>query len=354
MLRRHCNIIFAQTLVLCLVVCASVRADEIIRHSGSPNTRITITSVTYEEVQFKASNLNVTQKADAADVQKLKYASAAGLTNAYSLLRNGRYAEAEALFKREAGQGKDFLEEESDFGVAFTAYRQFIDTGKGGDRAISKLEEYLTAYRPKKGFHVPEALFSLGMTQIKTGAPDKAGAFFDELKGIRGTTRGILAEIGAGELHLAKGNADQASSAFNTMLLRAKNNNYTALYRQLAACRGRALVAQKRPDEAIDFLKKQTRTTQGADVAFDDFTAQMFNALGAAYEAKGDTESQWESLYSYLWTTRIFRHCRAESAEAFYKSVVLAKKLGKDEDAGKLSSILKQLYADTQWAEKVN
>ncbi len=83
------------------------------------------------------------------------------------------------------------------------------------------------------------------------------------------------------------------------------------------------------------------------------FRENRANALGDAYAASGDTESQWEALYRYLRTTVEFRRWRHECAEAFYKAGRLAQKLGVYRDGDRLFGLLRGGYQDSVWTQKL-
>jgi predicted Zn-dependent protease len=339
---------------LLLFLLPAARADDIIRSSGGRITGVTIRSATYEEVTYKAPRIAQTQRLKGEDVEEIVYTKAPGLEAARTLLRQGSWQEASAAFDK-AMRLDPLYADAGAFGKAEVAFWWFLETGDAarGEQAIQALEAYLTEYRDKKGFYVPRALYLLGKASLEAKVVDAAAKRFDELAALPGESRKQLAELGKGQVALARGNAKQASLTFNNVLRRARTGKLPLLYRHAMALRGKALVAEKRYGEAVDELEKYLRDLKEDEVVFDRYNARTYNALGDAYAGKGGTENEWEALYRYLWTTVVFRSWRAEAAEAFFKASQLAKKLGETADANRLQGILTGEYSDTLWAKKV-
>lgn len=334
------------------VFCSSlVTADTIVRYSGAANKGVTVTEVTHENVKFTSPGISTTQTAPAHEVQEIKYSDASSLQTAYELLNRGMYNEARDRFRQV--NGKPFLAEEGDYGAAYVSYRKYEDTGKHLDEAITRLTEYIGGYKEKLGFHLPQAHFYLANLYLAKKDDKNASAQLDALAAFSGTSREILSELGKGKIELQKGSVKQASTTFYTLLQRTKSQQMDKLHKMAVCLRGTSLVAEKRFDEAIEFLNDFVRESKDDKVKFDKYAARAFNILGSAFSGKGGSESEWKALYKYLWTTVIFRHCRAESAEAFYHAHTLAKKLGKTSDAAQLKANLLRFYADTKWADQV-
>jgi len=327
--------------------------DEIIRSDGSTIPKVTIKSATLDEVSYTQRRITTPQRLSGDQVHEIVYESVQLLRTAEALLVQGNWAEAAAQFDRVARTGDPGPAEAGAFGKAKTAAVKFLETGSGGEEAAKALDDYLTAYQPKKGFYVPRALYLAGRAAVAAGDYSRASSKFDALAALPGTSRKLLADLGKGELALAKGEASSASTTFNTVLTRAKSGNLPFIYRRAAAFRGKALVAEKRFSDAISFLERFLETPKGKEVVFDRAAARAYNALGDAYAGKGGTDNEWEALYRYLWTTVDFRKWRLECAEAFYKAALLAEKLGAKNDAARLKEQLLGEYSDTVWAQKV-
>ncbi len=335
-----------------MIVAAALQADVILRFDGAKLDRITVRSATYEQVEYSLAGISRPQRVPADQVEKIIYAGQRELQSARALQAQSAWLKAAEAFARVASGGEEPYAEAGAFGEAESFAWYFFETGQDGPRAKEKLDGYLKAYTPKKGFHVPFALYLAGRVELLLGNKAQAGSRFQELAGLPGNSRRLLAELGKGELQLAQGDAQGAAITFNTAMNQAKRLNMGTLYRMAVAWRGRALVAEKDYQRAIDFLEGYLKGG-GEEIIFDRATAQASNALGDAYAGKGGTESQWEALYRYLWTTVLFRNWRAECAEAFYKAAQLAKALGVQADAEKLLQRLKSDFPETVWARKV-
>ena len=328
-----------------------LQADDLVRLDGGITPRVRVEEATHEAVSYKAPRVTRLQRVNAAEVVEIIYTDAKALDAGRTFLQQGNWAEAAASFDR-AMRGVVRFQEAGAFGKAEAAFWRFDETGAGGDEAVAALNTYLEAYKPKKGFHVPRALYLLGKAALASGDTAAAAVRFNELAGFPGDSRKLLAELGKAEVALAKKQARDAATTIGVVLNRAKSNNMTTLYRQAAALRGKALVADNRHQAAIDFLENLVKQPVGKQAVFDRYGAQAYNALGDAYVAKGGTDNEWEGLYRYLWTTVLFSNWRAESAEALYKASKLATKLRQTEDASRLLGILKGSFGTTIWAAK--
>ncbi len=343
-LTDHIPARYLLTLVLLL---APTRADEIVTIDGTSITRTTIKKANAEVVVYQMQQVTVEQRLDAERVRRIRYTRNRPMKQAQDLMDQGRWREAIPYFQKAAAETA--LQEPAAFGVAEALYRLSETTGADSHKAIKTLEAYLATYREKKGFYVPAALALLGEAHVNAGSLDKAESTFTELAGFSGDTRRLGSQLGLGLVHMARKMTAKAATIFNTVLRQARRANLAEIYRQAAAYRGRALVAEKRLKEAITFLEEHLKS-EGA--VLDRSMAQAYNALGDAYQAAGGTENRWEALYRYLWTTVIFRTARRECAEAFVKAVDLSRRLGEGEEADRLHAIFMSEFGDTVWAKR--
>jgi len=262
------------------------------------------------------------------------------------------WQKAAELFAKIAASGEEPYAEAGAFGECEAKAWYYFETGEGASEAKKRLELYLKTYKPKKGFHIPFALYLAGRVSLLSGDKNSAASKFQELASMPGYSRRLLADLGRGQIQLANGDSQGAAITFNTVMNQAKRLNFQSIYRKAVAWRGKALVAQKDYMRAIEFLEGYL-TKSGKDIEFDRWTAQASNALGDAYAGKGGSEGKWEALYRYIWTTVLFRNWRSECAEAFYKAWQIAQSLGLKADAEKLRKRLTSDFGETKWAKKV-
>ncbi len=337
-----------------LLLLPAVQADDIVRVSGGRVPRVKVLSATHVEVTYERPGVPQPQRLRGEDVEDIIYTGAPGLEAARTLLRQGSWQEARAAFGKAMGLDSRYAEAGA-FGIAEVAFWEFLETGMAekAEEAIHALEAYVKAYEEKKGFYMPRALYMLGKASLEAKLVDAAAKRFSELAALPGESRKQLAELGKGQVALARGNAKEASLTFNNVLRRTRSEKLAQLNRHAMALRGQSLVVEQRYAEAIDELESYVKNGKAGEVVFDRYSAQAYNALGDAYAGRGGRENEWEALYRYLWTTVIFRSWRAECAEAFYKASQLADKLGETADANRLRGILTSEYSNTQWAAKV-
>jgi tetratricopeptide (TPR) repeat protein len=334
-----------------LFLCSPLAADVVVKRDGSRINRVSITKATHEEVEYRISRIDILQRLPGEEVQEIEYSRGKLLQTAKRMVLQQSWEKAFESYER--AQRNPRLAEPGAFGIAWTLYRQHIETGEKGQEAVGQLRKYLGEYAPKKGFHVPRAIFLLGNAYVAVGSLVKASEQYDRLANFDGDSRRLLAVLGKGRVILTRCEPERASQLFKSVVRRAKWSDVPQIYRRAVVWRGRSFIAEGDARSAVALLEDHLEDPPEGAREGDRFLAQASNVLGDAYAVSEDTQSQWEALYRYLRTTVEFRKWRNECAEAFYKAGRLAQELGVEKDAHRLFVLLRSMYGGSVWARKL-
>ena len=180
----------------------SLHAATIIKKSGERISRVTLTDVTYEEVRYRIRGISIVQRLPGDEVREIILSSSGGLETARNLVEEGQWDAALEVYDKVRLNPAE--KESAAFGAAWCLYRRYDDTGEQPLEAAKGLLEYLQEYRPRRGFHVPRALYLFGDVQRRRGKLEEAAKAFRMLEGISGESRELAALIGQAQLDLAR------------------------------------------------------------------------------------------------------------------------------------------------------
>ena len=205
------------------------------------------------------------------------------------------------------------------------------------DEAAANALKFAGSYR--ESWHFFAATKLLGDLQLALGDTGKAMQYYTFLGRSPSSEIKIESDYLRGLVHLKTGTTDEAMSQFEKVVGAQAQTPETARL-QVMAKAGKAvgLARQGNSDEGIALVKQLISELNATDT---EMAARIYNAQGAAYEAKGDDEG---ALLAYLHTHLMFSSQPDAHAEALQKLIQLWPKVGKPERAAAARQELQQRY----------
>jgi tetratricopeptide (TPR) repeat protein len=158
----------------------------------------------------------------------------------------------------------------------------------------------------------------------------------------------MRAGVATGHALLAQGNADDALAAFEKVIA-TETSAEIAQPQRLAATLGKArvLLAQQKPDEAIQLAEGVLKAVPPAD---ESLRAQAYNIEGTAHRRAGRTQ---DALFAFLHVELTYSAVPSAHAEALANLADLWEQVHKAERANTARKTLEERYKDSPWAKKV-
>ncbi len=263
------------------------------------------------------------------------------------LVAQGQIDQAVEEFKKiDAGSLKS-----DDMKMEYQFYRGYLASsmalrGKGDPANALKL---LTAWvkDDSQSHHFYDAAEAMGDLALATGTADQAAKYYGGLANAPFPELKAKGSFLQGRALMSQKQNAEAKAKFNAVLEAKLSDPLSLKYQKLARIGVIRCDAQEgKGDQAIAELEKMV---DGGDSTDSELYAELFNTLGALFEAAGRND---EALLSYLKTDLLYGMQSDSHAEALYRLSQLWPKTG---DAGKGADAkqrLAKLYPTSPWVKK--
>ncbi|WP_040771292.1 tetratricopeptide repeat protein [Novipirellula maiorica] len=311
--------------------------DRIYPSSGSPVIG-SVAETSPQGIQVKVGGN--TQNFVAGEIEKILFAGdSPALTKGREFALDGQYDQAMQELKTvNIGElPRDVIKADAMF---YTAYSmsQLAIAGKGNKQA-AKQAMLAFASKHRDSWHFFEAAKVLGDLALALGDQEGALKFYGSLRQAPTVNAKIEQVYLTGMVHLHSGDADAAITEFDKVLgLKVDSVEAARLQSLSTAGKAAALASKKQADEGLKLVSTLIREMNPTDV---EMAARTYNAQGAIYEAKGDTEG---AIMAYLHTHLMFSGQSDAHAVALSKLVELWPKVGKPERGAEARQELQQRY----------
>ncbi len=258
----------------------------------------------------------------------------------------GQYAEALAALERiKEDTVRPENQQDIDFYTALCAAKLALaGTGK-----ITEAGRMMKAFADanSKSYHYFEASEIVGDLLVAIHQYAQAAEYYARLEKAPWPDYKMRAGVAAGRALLAQGKIDEAQQTFDRVIATEAEGDL-AQSQRLAAKLGKAgaLVAAKKPDEAIKMVEETLKTADAEDVPL---MARAYNVLGTAYRQSGRPK---EALLAFLHVDVLYPSQADAHAEALANLVDLWEQFHKTERANAARKTLEEDYKDSPWAKK--
>lgn len=269
------------------------------------------------------------------------------LRAAKTLVLSGRYSEALNTLERIKNEpGRPEVQQDLEFYKALCAAKLAL----GGSMTVSEAGQMMRAFADgnPKNYHYFEASETVGDLLVAIGQYAKAAEYYARLDAAPWPDYKMRAGVAAGRVFLAQEKVSEAVAAFDKVIGMEADGDLAQQQRTLAILgKARALIAQKKPDDAVkmveDVLKK-------ADVEDVPLMAQAYNVLGTAQREAGRVK---EALLAFLHVDLLYSSVPDAHAEALANLVDLWEQVHKAERANRARQTLEEQYQESPWSKKV-
>jgi TolA-binding protein len=329
--------ILATSVVLFMVNPAFAQLDRVY-DKAEDNVSGTIVSVTKDGVSLKRGDN--TQEFEAGQILKILFeGDPPALTKGREFALDGQYNQALSELKTIALDSlpRDVNKAETAYYLAYCEAKLAL-AGKGAkDEAVRKLLAFANAYQ--QSWHFYEAARLLGDLALALNNADEALKYYKSLMNAPSANTKIESVYLQGLVNLKKQESDAAATEFEKVIgLKAQSSEVARLQVLAKAGKALALAQSSKGEESLQLTNQLIGELNPADV---EMAARIYNAQGAGYEAKGDTEG---AILSYLHTHLMFSLQPDAHAEALQRLVELWPAVGKPERAAEARQELQQRY----------
>lgn len=195
--------------------------------------------------------------------------------------------------------------------------------------------------------HLYDISEMLGTLAMAIGKPEQAARFYGKLSSAKDSDTKALGIYRLGEVELTQGNTQNARQRFLQLVGLSGNSEQMQRLKRLgqvglASCE----VVEGKHDAALQKLNTLVKNNDSTDqVLF----SRIYNAMGAAFLAKGDSV---QALLSYLKTDYLYFKESEAHAEALYHLKKLFPQVGENGKAADAGARLNSKYGSSIWANK--
>ncbi len=270
-----------------------------------------------------------------------------GLTQARMAVAGGRYAEAATqLAKVPQGDLKrPLLNQEVQFYQALTAARMAL----GGSGSIQDAGKRMLAFEKSNptSFHYFEACEALGDLLVAMGNFPVAEAYYTKIASAPWPEYKLKAAALSGRALVGQKKYDQAIARFDQVLASDLQGSQVS-EQKIAAKLGKAeaLSGSNKPQDAVA-LVDEVIAKAGPDE--DELLARAYNVKGASLQAAGQVKP---AIVAYLHVDLLYPRFPAIHAEALGHLAELFTTDNKTQRAAQARSTLKQKYPQSSWANR--
>jgi tetratricopeptide (TPR) repeat protein len=263
------------------------------------------------------------------------------------LVAQGQFDQAVDEFKKiDQGSLKtDEMKQEFQFYRGYLAAQMALK-GKGDPANALKL---LTAWvkDDAQSHQFYNAAETMGDLALATGAADQAAKYYGGLAAAPFPEARAKGNFLQGRALMAQKLNGEAKAKFTAVIEDKVSDPVSLKYQKLARVGIIKCDAQDgKADQAIAELEKMVDEGDSSD---SELYAELFNTLGALFEASGRND---EALLSYLKTDLLYGMQSEPHAEALYRLSQLWGKMGEASQAADSKQRLAKLYPTSPWVKK--
>ncbi|TWU37687.1 hypothetical protein Q31b_44760 [Novipirellula aureliae] len=322
-----------------LFACAQAYAqnDTIYPLTGSPiRAAVVETTAEYVAVERGATN----QKISSGEILKILFeGDPPGLTKGREFALDGQYKQAlEDLAEvvRDTLPRK-IIEEDWEFYVAYSQ-SQLALAGQA-DKKSAAAQMIAFASNHRTSWHWFSAAKVIGDLALALGNTDDAFKWYGVLRRAPSTTQKIQSVYLTGLAHFAAGDVEKAIAEFEKVIGINVQSAPDARLQSLAkAALAKAYAKQNQADKGLELVSSVIAELGPTDI---EMSARAYNAQGANFESKGDTEG---AILAYLHTHLMFSSQSDADAFALSRLAELWPKVGKPERAAAARQRLRDRY----------
>lgn len=261
-------------------------------------------------------------------------------------VQNGRFAEATAALDRiKKEPERKEVQQDIEFFKAYCAAKLAM----GGTAKVTDAGRLMKAFADANptSYHYFEASEVVGDLLVAIKSYAMAAEYYARLDKAPWPDYRMRAGVAGGRALLEQGKAAEAIAAFDKVI-DTKTEGESAQTQRLAADLGKAaaLVALKKPDEAIKLVQKFLKQSDPEDAPM---MARAYNVLGTAERQAGRTK---EALMAFLHVDVLYSSVPDAHAEALANLAELWEKVHKTERANRARKLLEEQYKESIWAKK--
>ncbi len=343
-MNRHCLLL---TLALsCAMGGASRAFDTIKTNKGSLFGNVVAMDAT--KVEFRQSSDNaLVKQLPANQIETILYeGEPADLKLAKNHVLAGRYADALAALKKiDKTPDREAIRQDIEFYKALCSAKLAL-TGKMKIVEAGRLMKTF-ADANTKSYHYFQASEMVGDLLVAVGSYAPAAEYYGRLNAAPWPDYKMRAGVAIGRALLAQKKTDEALAAFDKVLA-TKAEGKAAAAQRMAASLGKAatLVAMKKPDEAIKIVEAVLEESDPEDAPL---MARAYDILGTAQRQAGRTK---EALLAFLHVDVLYAAVADAHAEALANLVDLWQQVHQTERANRAEKTLMERYPESPWAKK--
>jgi tetratricopeptide (TPR) repeat protein len=339
---RHLTVCAALWLVACA---ACLAVDRVKLTNGSQQTG-DIASSTSTELTLE---IGATRKQlPVNEIESIQFeGEPTGLTQARHAIAGGRYADAASqLAKVPQGDLKrPLLNQEVQFYQALTAARLALD----GNGSIPDAGKRMLAFERGNptSFHYFEACEALGDLLVAMGNYPVAESYYTKVASAPWPEYKLKAAALTGRALVGQKKYDQAIARFDQVLASELQGSQISA-QKIAATLGKAeaLSGSNKPQEAVALVDEVIGKAGPED---DELLARAYTVKGASLQAAGQVKP---AIVAYLHVDLLYPRFPAVHAEALGHLVELFTADNKTQRAAQARSTLKQKYPQSAWANR--
>lgn len=293
------------TLASVLSVSSALLADTVELFSGQRYDNCQVIKAQWDNVQFKVANAPAAQSS-AGDKVFLVRRDSPLLQSPRSAIESGNadkaIRELEAIKAAPGDKVDDWRKAEAEF-LLGRAYRA------GGDlkKAIDAYKQYIDGNKAAKDWFLPHATLEMAETMLLARQPGTAELAFREL-GQFGSHWVIRAKLGEAQSALGRNGVAEAMKIRGLTDEVLRNRDATVeLKNQALVIRGKVLLLQKNPKQAISELTQGFFAAAKTDIDYSYERAEATLLMGKAHLAEGSREGQEQAEIWFLRVPALYK-----------------------------------------------
>lgn len=258
----------------------------------------------------------------------------------------GRYADAATALERiKDDVNEPAIKQDIEFYKAFCAAKMAM----GGSGKVADAGRMMKTFADAntKSYHYFEASELVGDMLVAIRQYAQAAEYYGRLEKAPWPDYKMRAGAAMGRALLAQGKVNEAIAAFDKVMATEAVGDMAQEQRTLAKLgKAAAMVASKKPDEAIKMAEEILKTANPEDAPL---MARTYNVLGSAQRQAGRTK---EALLAFLHVDILYSSLPDAHAEALANLADLWEQVHKTERANRARKTLEEEYRDSPWAKK--
>jgi hypothetical protein len=342
--------------MLCLSIgfpAGVLHGDEIIVSGGRNYEDVTITSATWEQVQYRLPGVSTSQKVAAERVEKLIFdQEPASLSRGRGAIEQGDWEGAVSALRSAASLGDPRQKADAMYLLGLALLRWGDQDPQQRPAAITALGAYLGQFEAQKDFYVPHARVALAAVHQRLEAFSAADEALAPLaSGDFGRHWILRARLAKGMILQAQQNWIGAREIFSSVANDSQANSgmTRSAWLGYADCQ----LGQKQWSSAIDTVRQrvlQVRTSPSARLDAAKARGWLIWGKATQQQASGDrTQLQW-AMIRYLRAAVIATTGESETlAEAIFRAKTVAIELGDEDRVEELAQRLQKLVPNSVW-----